>query len=95
MDEARVTPRVQTRARATAYGYPHGVPPIPTDPVQSPQGEATNAKFYRSINLLTQLVTSQSQSGILAICLSDAIKVGQFISLNPRMFMSSKIEKDL
>lgn len=57
----------QTWSRVTAFSFPRKVPLISTDPIsggethsRSPQEGVTNAKFHRSINSLTQIMTTLS-----------------------------------
>lgn len=101
VDEAHHTYGVYTRFRVTASNLPRKVPSISTNPTlegkthaQSPQGDITNAEFCRSIHLLTQLVTSQSQqlgsAGIVVIS-SEATRVGQFMRFHPPIFTGTKV----
>lgn len=65
VDGTRSTSGFQTRSRVTAFDYPRRSQPIPANRTfesdiytQSPQENATNVEFYRSINMSTQLVAS-------------------------------------
>ncbi|PHU29249.1 hypothetical protein BC332_01342 [Capsicum chinense] len=72
-DEVRPTHRMRTRNRAHTPEFvpTPEVPPVPTSLPRAPrtnanrpptaQGDISNAKFRRSIHMLTQLVTNQAQ----------------------------------
>ena len=52
-------------------------------------------EFCQSIYVVAQLVVAQAEQGIFCVSSVEAIRVGQFMKMNPPTFTRVKMEKDL
>lgn len=89
-------PAIATEVPPAPTSHPRG-PRTATTRARSPEGDVTNAEFRKTMQMLAQIVSSQSSrsgNASSAQVSADTSRVTQFMRLNPPVFTGSKPEED-